>query len=556
MGHVIGLDLSNSFLHGSINSSSSLFSLVHLQRLNLAYNDFDYSCIPSEIGHLSRLTSLNFSSIFSSQIPSEISKLSKLVSIDLSFNVDSSNSGLKLEKPGLRSILQNLTNLKVLRLNDVSISSEVPDTLANLTSLTTLVLENCGLRGSLPASLGNLTQLNYVSLSSNKFNVGILQLLGKLTELTKLELRDLNLYSSIPSVLSNLTQLTYSDLSSNHISGEITSHITNLTHLIWPDLSINQLRSPTPMSLFELKNLETLDLSFNNLSGLELEIFQMLKNLTFLDLSGDLTKLQVLILRSNKFYGTIGNPKIKLELPNLHIIDLSHNGFTGDLPSKYFQNWNAMKFFDVDEMKYMDTIIEVRTNNDSWGDGYCNKFEGVIPEFIGNLKGLKLLNLSKNNLNSGIPSCFGNLTNLESLDLSQNKLSGEIPQQLALLIFLEFLNVSNNHLTGPIPHGKQFNTFENNSYEGNSGLCGDSLSRKCGKLKAPPPLNLEQDNDSAFPRKVEWIFICAGCVSGIVVGMVIGHTITTRYHEWFIENFGRKQRKLRREKRRGHGNRS
>ncbi|XP_028116800.1 receptor-like protein 6 [Camellia sinensis] len=634
-GHVIGLDLSNSFLYGSINSSSSLYSLVHLQRLNLAYNDFDYSCIPSEIGHLSGLTSLNFSSsVFSGQIPSEISKLSKLVSIDLSFNVDSSNAGgLKLEKPGLRSLLQNLTNLKVLRLNDVSISSEVPDTLAKLTSLTALVLENCGLRGefpisifylpnlqildvslngyltghlpefhpssplqhlmlsynsfsrklpdsignlnflnqlnfsgcyfpgSLPASLGNLTQLNYVSLSSNKFNVWTLQLLGKLTELTDLELRDLNLYGSIPSVLSNLTQLTYLDLSSNHLSGEIISLITNLTHLISLDLSINQLRSPTPRSLSELKNLETLDLTFNNLSGFELEIFLMLKNLIFLDLSGfeknpdilpwdnllkldlsynrlqgplpipplstcsysvshsgltgklpplicqlsslyvfdlsnnnltgtilpclsnfsdslkvlnlkgnnfqgpiphsynrgnklkmidfsdnklqgkvprslascteleildlsnnlidnafplwlgDLTKLQVLILRSNKFYGAIGNHKIKLELPNLHIIDLSHNGFTGDLPSKYFQNWNVVKFFDVDKMKYMDTIIKVRTNNDIWGDGYwytmnitnkgvnteyqeilnvftvidlsSNKFERLIPEFIG-----------------------------------------------------------------------------------------------------------------------------------------------------------------------------
>ncbi|CAL5336280.1 unnamed protein product [Camellia sinensis] len=807
-------------------------------------------------------------------------KLKIPVVIDLSYNEDSLFSGLlKLEKLGLRSPLQNLTNLKVLLLNDVSISSEVLDTLANLTSLTTLVLENCGLRGefpisifylpnlqvldvsfngyltghlpefhpssplqqlmlsytsfsgklpdsignlnflnqldfsgcyfsgSLPASLGNLTQLNYVSLSFNKFNVGTLQLLGKLTELTHLDLSGLNLYSSIPSVLSNLTQLTHLYLSSNHLSREITSHITNLTHLISLDLSTNQLRSPIPRSFFELKNLEILDLSFNNLGSLELEIFLMLKNLTSLDLSGnnltiltkktsnntlnklkelalescnlrefpnflrfqdkleflsfdenkihgeipawmlnvsvkiflrnnsltgfeqhpdilpwdnlleldlsynklqgplpipplstrfysvshngltgelpplicrlsslyvldlsnnnltgtippcltnfsdsltvlnlqgnnfqgpiphsynrgnklkmidlsdnklqgkvpgslanctelefldlsnnliddafplwlgDLTKLQVLILRSNKFYGAIENPKIKLELPNLHIIDLSHNGFTGNLPSKYFQNWNAMKFFDVDKMNYMNTIIEGRGINASYFYLYwytmnitnkgvnteyqgiqnifttidlsSNKFEGVIPEFIGNLKGLKQLNLSNNNLNGGIPSCLGNLTNLESLDLSQNKLSGEIPQQLALLFFLEFLNVSNNHLTGPIPHGQQFNTFENNSYEGNSGLCGDPLSRKCGKLEAPPPLNSEQDNDSAFPNKVDWIFICTGYVSGIVVGMVIGHTITTRYHEWFIENFGRKQRKLRREKRRGHGN--
>ncbi|CAL5393890.1 unnamed protein product [Camellia sinensis] len=509
-GHVIGLDLSSSFLRGSINSSSSLFSLVHLQRLNLADNDFDYSHIPTEISHLSELISLNLSSsVFSGQIPLEISKLSKLVSIDLSYNDDSSFSGLlKLEKLGLRSPLQNLTNLKVLLLNDVSISSEVLDTLANLTSLTTLVLENCGLR--------------VLNLKGNNFQ------------------------GPIPHSYNRGNKLKMIDLSDNKLQGKVPGSLANCTELEFLNLSNNLIDDAFPLWL------------------------------------GDLTKLQVLILRSNKFYGAIENPKIKLELPNLHIIDLSHNGFTGNLPSKYFQNWNAMKFFDVDKMNYMNTIIEGRGINASWIYFYLytmnitnkgvnteyqkiqnifatidlssNKFEGVIPEFIGNLKGLKQLNLSNNNLNGGIPSCLGNLTNLESLDLSQNKLSGEIPQQLALLTFLELLNVSNNHLTGPIPHGQQFNTFENNSYEGNSGLCGDPLSRKCGKLEAPPPLNSEQDNDSAFPSKVDWIFICTGYVSGIVVGMVIGHTITTRYHEWFIENFGRKQRKLRREKRRGHGN--
>ncbi|KAL7218707.1 hypothetical protein ACSBR2_011890 [Camellia fascicularis] len=423
------------FLHGSINSSSSLFSLVHLQRLNLAYNDFDYSCIPSEIGHLSRLTSLNFSSIFSSQIPSEISKLSKLVSIDLSFNVDSSNSGLKLEKPGLRSLLQNLTNLKVLRLNDVSISSEVPDTLANLTSLTTLILENCGLRG-------------------------ILQLLGKLTELTKLEIRDLNLYSSIPSVLSNLTQLTYSDLSSNHISGEITSHITNLTHLIWPDLSINQLRSPTPRSLFELKNLETLDLSFNNLSGLELEIFQMLKNLTFLDLSGN--NLTVLTKKTSN--NTLNKLKVLglnscnlREFPNflrfqnkLDVLSLAENKIHGEIPAWmlnigveiYLQNNSLIGFEQNPDILPWDNLLKL--------DLSYNRLQGPLP--IPPLSTCSY-SVSHNGLTGELPLLICQLSSLYVLDLSNNNLTGTILPCLSNFSdSLKVLNLKGNNFQGLIPH--------------------------------------------------------------------------------------------------------
>ncbi|KAB1226200.1 Receptor-like protein 12 [Morella rubra] len=42
-GHVISLDLSSRCLYGSINSNSSLFRLLHLQCLNLAFNHFNYS---------------------------------------------------------------------------------------------------------------------------------------------------------------------------------------------------------------------------------------------------------------------------------------------------------------------------------------------------------------------------------------------------------------------------------------------------------------------------------------------------------------------------------
>ncbi|PRQ52515.1 putative leucine-rich repeat-containing, plant-type, leucine-rich repeat domain, L [Rosa chinensis] len=99
-GHVIGLDLSSNYLHGSINSNSSLFQLVQLQRLDISDNNFSFSQIPSRLGRdLTSLTYLNLSmSSFSSQIPSEISYLSKLSALDLS-----SYSPLKM--PNFRSLV-------------------------------------------------------------------------------------------------------------------------------------------------------------------------------------------------------------------------------------------------------------------------------------------------------------------------------------------------------------------------------------------------------------------------------------------------------------------
>ncbi|GAY33542.1 hypothetical protein CUMW_275450 [Citrus unshiu] len=140
-GHVVELDLASSCLYGSINSTSSLVQLVHLQRLSLFDNNFNFSKIPSEILNLSRLTHLNLSrSYFSGQIPVELLELSNLEVLDLSFS-DFENFCLELQKPGLVNLAENLTNLKALNLINVDISSTVPHTLVTLSSLRRLSLD-------------------------------------------------------------------------------------------------------------------------------------------------------------------------------------------------------------------------------------------------------------------------------------------------------------------------------------------------------------------------------------------------------------------------------
>ncbi|KAJ8451211.1 hypothetical protein Cgig2_013983 [Carnegiea gigantea] len=98
--HVVGLDLSRSCLFGKFPTNSSVFRLVHLQKLSLANNRFDFSPIPDGFSYLSRLTYLNPSYTLSF--------------LDLSYNVDPFDD----EKPllqlssnsySLESLVHNMT---------------------------------------------------------------------------------------------------------------------------------------------------------------------------------------------------------------------------------------------------------------------------------------------------------------------------------------------------------------------------------------------------------------------------------------------------------------
>ncbi|KAK7825886.1 receptor-like protein 6 [Quercus suber] len=426
-------------------------------------------------------------------------------------------------------------------------------------SLIHLGLSSNKLQGSLPIPPPSITQYH---VSNNKLTGEISPLFCNLSSIVRLDLSHNNLGGRLPKCLSKLSDLVILNLQNNNFRGILPEIYMEESRLRVVDVSYNQLEGQVPRSLSSCTMLEILLLGNNRFYDI------------FPSWLGKLPRLRVLSLQSNGFHSTIGKPESSLNFAKLQIIDVSFNNFTGKLPYEHFQSWTSMKVANLTFDRYNAYMVAVTStpspyfsfNNDfsytlemtNKGiktlyqkiqdhlvaiDLSSNKFDGEISEVIGNLKGLHLLNISNNILTGPIPSSLENLTELESLDFSQNKLSGEIPPQLLQLTFLAIFNVSNNHLTGPIPQGRQFSTFENNSYLGNTGLCGMPLTKKCkiSETLTQPPPNSKQGGGSNFPSKSDWVVIMMGYGSGLINGVVIGNNLTIRKLERFLKNFGSKQ---------------
>ena len=78
-----------------------------------------------------------------------------------------------------------------------------------------------------------------------------------------------------------------------------------------------------------------------------------------------------------------------------------------------------------------------------------NSLTGILPSEIGNLTGLKILNLVRNHLSGEIS---GELPiGLNFLGLSSNAFSGVIPRSVTNLTELQVINLSYNQFSGEIP---------------------------------------------------------------------------------------------------------
>ena len=358
-------------------------------------------------------------------------------------------------------------------------------------SMQILDLHSNLLQGPLPTPPNSTF---FFLVSHNKLSGEISPLICKASSMGVLDLSHNNLGGMFPHCLGNFSKdLSVLNLRRNQFHGIIPQTFLKGNSFRTLDFNSNQLEGLVPRSLIICKELEVLNLGNNKIND------------TIPHWLGALPELQVLVLRSNHFHGQIGFSKFKSPFMSLRIIDLAYNDFEGDLLEIYLRSLKATMNIDEGNMtrKYMgddnyqdSMMVTIKgldiefvkiLNTFTTIDFSSNKFQGVIPKCIGNLNSLRGLNLSHNYFTGYIPLSFKNLKMLESLDLSSNKLSGRIPQELTSLTFFEVLNLSQNHLIGFIPQGSQFQTFGNDSYYGNPGLCGFPLSKRCTTDEIPYP---------------------------------------------------------------------
>ncbi|XP_015163219.1 leucine-rich repeat receptor-like serine/threonine-protein kinase At1g17230 [Solanum tuberosum] len=442
----------------SIHPNSSLFQLHHLHTLNLDSNYFNPSSIPNGIGRLRNLRHLKLSG-FDGKIPTEISYLSNLVSLHLSFW-----NGLQLDERTFEAMFQNFTNLEILSLFEVNISSAIPVNISS-SSLRYLDLGYTNLRGVLTESfLLPSNRLETLKLSDNDLLKGVFPKFHRSnTLLMELDISFTGISGELPHLIGTFSSLNILNLGGCQFSGSIPDSIGNLTQIRELDLSNNHFTGHIPSTISKLKHLTRLYLSHNSFSGEIPDVFS------------NLQELRTLHLSYNSFIGSF--PASILSLTNLQYLDMSSNSLSGPLPSN-------------------QSMLQKLTSVD----------------------------LSYNSLNGHIPMELGQLNTLEALDLSWNRLTGKIPQELTRMNFLAVLNLSQNHLVGPIPHVLQFNTFENDSYGGNLDLCGLPLTKKCGTSDSshvPQQLESEEEGESYFFSGFTWESVVIGYSFGLVVGTVM-----------------------------------
>lgn len=249
-------------------------------------------------------------------------------------------------------------------------------------------LSNFGLRGVVSSDIWQLPTLRQLKFSNNAISIefnGIEKASSLMSlKLTDCHLRQLDGLRKAPSSLKEI------HLASNQFDGSLPADVFGLVHVEHLWLNNNNFVGRLPSDVGRLKSLRELWLQDNMLTG------QLPKEL------GNLSMLKHLSLKSNDLSGII--PSEIQNMPSIQSFDISHQhgrGFFGSIPT----------FDESPNLVLLDLSY--------------NSFSGVLPSnFLASVnpnQNVRLL-FSNNNIVGQVPESWEWFTSLE-LDLSANKIS-------------------------------------------------------------------------------------------------------------------------------------
>ena len=142
-------------------------------------------------------------------------------------------------------------------------------------------------------------------------------------------------------------------------------------------------------------------------------------------------------------------------------LDVSRNNITGKLDQRLFPDGTSQSktgLFSLKNFLLQDNMLGGRIPEqigylkylvmlDFGGNHFC----GPIPPSIGNLSDLTKLYLEENELSGQIPASFGTSKLLEELSLFTNQLSGSVLNEIGNLSSLLVLHLAENKFTGHLP---------------------------------------------------------------------------------------------------------